>query len=110
MDISIIGGDLRIAKVAEMYAKEKYKVYTYGMEKYFEKKSQFGIDNNIIICKNIEEVISASKNIISGIPLSQDDIFREAKKNIEQAPKELVKIANENGGYDNITVIIIKNI
>lgn len=75
MDFSIIGGDLRIAKVAEMYAKEKYKVYTYGMEKYFEKKSQFGIDNNIIICKNIEEVISASKNIISGIPLSQDDIF-----------------------------------
>ena len=42
--------------------------------------------------------------------VSQDDIFREAKKNIEQAPKELVKIANENGGYDNITVIIIKNI
>ena len=28
----------------------------------------------------------------------------------EQAPKELVKIANENGGYDNITVIVIKNI
>ena len=42
--------------------------------------------------------------------VSQDEIFREAKKNIEQAPKELVKIANENGGYDNITVIVIKNI
>ena len=42
--------------------------------------------------------------------VSQDDIFREAKKDIEQAPKELVKIANENGGYDNITVIVIKNI
>lgn len=42
--------------------------------------------------------------------VSQDDIFREAKKNIEQAPKELVNIANENGGYDNITVIVIKNI
>ena len=40
----------------------------------------------------------------------QEVIFNEAKKNIEQAPKELVKKANENGGYDNITVIVIKNI
>ena len=42
--------------------------------------------------------------------VSQEDIFIEAKKDIEQAPKELVKLANENGGYDNITVIVIKNI
>ena len=40
--------------------------------------------------------------------VSQEDMFREAKKDIEQAPKQLVKLANENGGYDNITVIIIK--
>ena len=42
--------------------------------------------------------------------VSQDDIYKWAKKDIEQAPKELVKLANENGGYDNITVIVIKNI
>lgn len=42
--------------------------------------------------------------------VSQEDMFREAKKDIEQAPKELVEIANENGGYDNITIIVIKNI
>ena len=42
--------------------------------------------------------------------VSQDEIFKEAKKDIEQAPKELVAKANENGGYDNITVIVIKNI
>ena len=42
--------------------------------------------------------------------VSQEDMFREAKKDIEQAPKELVKLANEKGGYDNITVIVIKNI
>ena len=42
--------------------------------------------------------------------VSQEDMFREAKKDKEQAPKQLVKIANENGEYDNITVIIIKNI
>ena len=37
-------------------------------------------------------------------------IYQEASKNIEQAPKELVRIANENGGKDNVTVVIIKNI
>ncbi len=42
--------------------------------------------------------------------VAQEDIFRLAKKDIEQAPKELVEIANQNGGYDNITVVIIKNI
>ena len=42
--------------------------------------------------------------------VSQEEIFEEAKKDIEQAPKELVMKANENGGYDNITVIVIKNI
>ena len=42
--------------------------------------------------------------------VSQEQIFQWAKKDIEQAPKELVKLANDNGGYDNITVIVIKNI
>ncbi len=42
--------------------------------------------------------------------VSQEEIFREAKKDIEQAPKELVNLANGKGGYDNITVIVIKNI
>ena len=42
--------------------------------------------------------------------VSQEEIFREAKTDIEQAPKELVNLANEKGGYDNITVIVIKNI
>lgn len=42
--------------------------------------------------------------------VTQEDMFKHAKKNIEIATKELVQIANDNGGYDNITVIIIKNI
>ena len=42
--------------------------------------------------------------------VSQEELYKEAKKDIEQAPKELVKLANEHGGYDNITVIVIKNI
>ena len=39
MNISIIGGDLRIIKLAEMYAEENHVVYTYGLEKYFENNT-----------------------------------------------------------------------
>lgn len=42
--------------------------------------------------------------------VKQEDIFHLAKKDFERAPKELVDLANQNGGYDNITVVVIKNI
>ncbi len=42
--------------------------------------------------------------------VSQEEIAKMAQKDIERAPKELVNLANDNGGYDNITVMIIKNI
>ena len=42
--------------------------------------------------------------------VKQEDIFRIAKGNIEKAPIRLVDLANENGGLDNITVVVLKNI
>ncbi len=42
--------------------------------------------------------------------VNQEQIYQVAKGNIEQATKELVQMANDKGGYDNITVMIIKNI
>lgn len=42
--------------------------------------------------------------------VKQEDIFNKVKENIETAPKELIEIANKNGGYDNITIVVIKNI
>ena len=42
--------------------------------------------------------------------VKQDKIYELVKDNFETAPLELVKLANDNGGYDNITVITIKNI
>ena len=53
-------------------------------------------------------LVMTSDGLTNLVP--QEEIFRQAKKDIEQAPKELVKIANDNGGFDNITVIVIKNI
>ena len=38
------------------------------------------------------------------------DIFEKVKENFEIAPKELVELANNNGGLDNITIITIKNL
>ena len=42
--------------------------------------------------------------------VKQEDIFEIAKGNIEKAPIKLVDLANENGGLDNRTVVVIKNI
>lgn len=42
--------------------------------------------------------------------VKQEEIFKIAKGNIEKAPIKLVELANENGGLDNITVVVIKNI
>lgn len=53
-------------------------------------------------------LVMGSDGLTNMVP--QEQIFKLAKKDIEQAPKELVEIANKNGGYDNITVVIIKNI
>jgi protein phosphatase len=42
--------------------------------------------------------------------VKQDEIYRIVTDDIERAPKELIDLANSNGGYDNITVAVIKNI
>ena len=39
-----------------------------------------------------------------------DDIYKIVNDNFEQATKELIDLANQNGGIDNITVITIKNL
>lgn len=38
------------------------------------------------------------------------DILKRISENFETAPKELISMANNNGGIDNITIITIKNL
>ena len=38
------------------------------------------------------------------------EIYKAVKNNFEIATKELVNLANQNGGIDNITIITIKNL
>ena len=75
MNISIMGGDLRIARLAEMYAKENYNIYTYGLENFFNKKKN---NDKIVMCSNIEETIKKSNIVIGGIPFLKDEIFINA--------------------------------
>ena len=42
--------------------------------------------------------------------VDQETIYEMASNNIEQGTKDLVQLAKDRGGYDNITVVIIKNI
>ncbi len=67
---SIIGGDLRIIKLAKMLANETNIVYTYGLERSQELKE----NNNIKICKNLKEAVQNSQIIIAPIPFSSDGI------------------------------------
>ena len=70
MNISIIGGDLRIARLAQMYSKEGNYVYTYGLEDFFKTITE----NKVILCKTIKETTEKSNVIVSGMPFSKDNI------------------------------------
>lgn len=41
--------------------------------------------------------------------VKSEEIFTEVTKNIEKASINLVNKANEMGGYDNITIVVVKN-
>lgn len=60
--IAIIGGDLRIKKLAEMLSNDNIKVYTYGL----------GKQENIIQCNNIKQLVESADIIVGPIPFSSD--------------------------------------
>lgn len=97
MNISVIGGDLRIIRLAQMYANEENKVYTYGLEKYFEDDIDNQYKENVILCGKITEAIENSKYIISGMPFSKD------KKYIN------MPFSNEEISLDEFSNIIFNN-
>lgn len=85
--LGIVGGDLRIIRLAEMLAKEKYKIYTYGLDTY-------NFCNDILKCKDIKEIRNNCKYILSGIPFSKDGVyvntpFSNDKINIDEMFKSI---------------------
>lgn len=65
---AIIGGDLRIIKLAEMLAEEGNTVYTYGLEKAEELKDK----KNIIFCEKLKQAIEDTEIVIGPIPFSSN--------------------------------------
>ncbi len=67
-NFTIIGGDLRIIKLAKMLAEDGSKVYTYGVEKAEELKE----NKNIITCNKLQDAVKNSEVIIGPIPFSSN--------------------------------------
>lgn len=66
--IAIIGGDLRIAKLATMLAKDENEIYVYGLEKSNDIKNV----TNIIECPTIKKTIENVEIVIGPIPFSSN--------------------------------------
>ena len=66
--IAIIGGDLRIVKLATMLAKEENEIYVYGLEKSDDIKNVA----NIIECDSIKKAIENVEIVIGPIPFSSN--------------------------------------
>lgn len=84
--ITIIGGDLRIVKLAEMLSSDGFEVYSYGLEK-AEKLE-------ISKCNTMEEAITASDIVISSLPLSSNGVtinapFSETKIELKELIENL---------------------
>ncbi|MCI8587990.1 MAG: dipicolinate synthase subunit DpsA [Clostridia bacterium] len=124
MNFSIIGGDLRTVKLAEMLSKDN-QVYVYGINTIWNKSEEvdtnkFDIDkgtNKIKICKDIKEAIDKSKIVLGPVPLSKDGENLNApfcKENIKI--REIIEQINDSektfiaGGIKENVYEIAKNI
>lgn len=67
-NFAMIGGDLRIIKLARMLAEEGNTIYTYGLEKAEELKEV----KNIVFCEKLKEAIQNTEIVIAPIPFSSN--------------------------------------
>lgn len=69
-NFAIIGGDLRIIKLARMLADDGNKIYTFGLENAEELKE----NENIIFCDKLNRVVQDAEIVIGPIPFSSNGI------------------------------------
>ena len=68
-NFAVIGGDLRIIKLARMLAEDGNTVYTFGLEEAEELKNK----ENIIFCEKLTKAISEDVEVVIGpIPFSSN--------------------------------------
>lgn len=85
--ISIIGGDLRIVKLAEMLVEEGAEVFTYALE-------NADMQEEVNKCNTIEETIKKSDTVLGPIPFSSNNKlinspFSDEKIEVEKLLKML---------------------
>lgn len=68
--IAIIGGDLRIIKLVEMFAKEDYEINVFGMER-AENLNKF---KNVHLMRKLEDTFENVDVVIGPIPLSSNGV------------------------------------
>lgn len=113
-NFAVMGGDLRIVKLAKMLAEDENKIYTYGLEKAEELKN----NENIFMCNKLKEALNGKVEVvISSIPFSKNGININTPFSKE---KILIKdlIDNLNGkiliagsiSQDTIEMAVDKNI
>ena len=69
MKIAVIGGDLRLIKLAIMLSNEKNMVYVFAME----ESSEINNNANIKKCRSLDEAIYNTQVIICSIPFLKSD-------------------------------------
>lgn len=69
-----------------------YTVFVFGQEKYLEKDT----NENIHICENLREAINNSNKIISGVPLTRDEVTVDSPYSDKK-----IKLENLNFLLDN---------
>lgn len=101
--ISIIGGDYRIIKLAEILRKDGFKIKTYGLEN--SEKIQKDEKNG-----NIKECIENSEIIISSIPFSKDgkSVYMPFSKEVLNIEELFEKIQGKTLIAGNIQDYILK--
>lgn len=92
-NFAIIGGDLRMIKLAKILAEEGNKVYLYGLEKAEELKNI----ENVIFCNELNQVVQDTKIIIGPIPFSSNgkDINSSFSKDTISIQELMGKIQNK---------------
>ena len=108
-NFAIIGGDLRIIKLAKMLAKDGNKVYTYGLEKAEELKNEeniiyingLEIDQDKHICKLYDKQVELT-------PMEFDILLYLAQKrgNVVSSEELFEKVWKEKYLENNNTVMV----
>lgn len=88
--IAIVGGDLRIVKLAEMLAKDNFEIKTYALE----KAENLRKIEEIQFCSSLKETLQGVEVVIGPIPLSSNNIqintpFSEENITLEELAQEL---------------------